>query len=580
MPLHRALDQLALLATIRGDAAATALFSQASALVQSLNVQSDADLGPLLNEPPPGIDPEILRQLRYMYEAGGWVLLESAIADLPVDLRWLFESGAVTIEQLAALHAALGVTTYADLIAEAARGAIRRVPGFDETVEAAIAATLPTLRGAVARIPLGRAMSLADPFLTTLRETPGIEWAEPVGSLRRGQDMVGDIEIVASAADPAAAFDGILGLPDIAHTLHRGPRRLYLLTDRVQIGVRCPPPEAAGATLLHLTGTVAHIQQLGTLARTRGWTLEPEGLRRTDPDADATGIARDVARIGASESAMYSALDLPWIPPEIRNGDDEVTAAAEGRLPTLLSRKDIRGDLHMHTTWSDGRDSTAAMAAACAALGYEYIAITDHSPHAASSRTLTADSVKRQAQEIAALRERHPHMTILHGCEVDIMADGKLDFSDRILERFDVVLASLHERLGNSPAQLLNRYLAAMRHPLVTLITHPTNRLIPYRPGYDLDYDQLFAAAVETRTAMEIDGAPPHLDMDGALARRAIAAGVTVSVDSDGHRADALDRQMALGVITARRGWVEPRHVLNARPIAEVQAFISAKRAR
>jgi DNA polymerase (family X) len=509
-----------------------------------------------------------------MYDAGGWVLLESAIADLPVDLRWLFESGAVTIEQLAALHAALGVTTYADLVAEVAREAIRRVPGLDETVEAAIAASLKTLRSTIPRMPLGRAMSIADPILDALRGASGIDWAEPVGSLRRGQDMIGDIEIVASAADPNAAFDRVLALPDIAHTLHRGPRRLYVLTDRVQIGVRCPPPEAAGAALLHLTGTAAHLQKLAAHAGTRGWTLEPEGLRRTGAPDGAHGN-----RIASSEAAMYSTLDLPWIPPEIRNGDDEVAAAAAGRLPALLSRKDIRGDLHMHTTWSDGRDSTTVMVETCAALGYEYIAITDHSPHAASARTLTTDAVKKQAQEIAALRERYPKLTILHGCEVDIMADGKLDFSDRILERFDIVLASLHERLGHSPEQLLSRYLTAMRHPLVTLITHPTNRIIPYRRGYELDWDRLFAVAIETRTAVEIDGAPPHLDMDGALSRRAIAAGVTVTVDSDCHRAEALDRQMELGVITARRGWVEPRHVLNTRPIADVRAFISAKRA-
>jgi DNA polymerase (family 10) len=215
----------------------------------------------------------------------------------------------------------------------------------------------------------------------------------------------------------------------------------------------------------------------------------------------------------------------------------------------------------------------------CRALGYEYLAITDHSPRSAASRNLSADGVKRQAEEIAGLRERYPDITILHGCEVDILPDGRLDFVDRILQQFDIVLASLHEDAGHASEALERRYLAAMKHPLVTAITHPTNRLIPYRRGYDLNYDRLFAAAVETSTVVEIDGAPAHLDLDGALARRAIAAGVTVVIDIDCHRADALGRQMELGLTTARRGWVEARHVLNSRPLAELRAFVARKRA-
>jgi DNA polymerase (family 10) len=247
-------------------------------------------------------------------------------------------------------------------------------------------------------------------------------------------------------------------------------------------------------------------------------------------------------------------------------------------LPALVRREDIRGDLHLHSMWSDGRDSIAAMVETCRALGYQYMAITDHSPHSAASRNLTSDGVNKQAEEIVALREQHPDIAILHGCEVDIMADGRLDFPDRMLERFDIVLASLHERAGHGPEQLMTRYLSAMQHPLVTMITHPTNRLVPHRAGYELDYDRLFAAAVETKTVVEIDGSPAHLDLDGALARRAVAAGATLAIDSDCHRAEMLDRQMRLGIITARRGWVEPRHVLNTRPIDEVRAVIAAKR--
>ena len=503
-----------------------------------------------------------------MHDAGAWVLLESAVADLPADLRWLFESGAVTIDQLARLHQTLGVTSAADLIAAVDAHSIQAIPGLDAHSEEAIAAALPHLRAAVPRVPLGRAMSIAQPVMECLTRA-GAPWASPVGSLRRGRELVGDVEVLAPLEEPRTAFDEIVQLPDVTRTLHRGPRRLYVLVDRVQVGVRCPVAAEAGAALLNLTGSVEHVRRLSALASERGCTLGPSGLRRESSPA-----------LAETEDEIYAALGLPFIPAEVREGMDEIGAARAGRLPPLVSRRDIRGDLHMHTDWSDGRDPVAAMAEAANALGYEYIAITDHSPHSGASRNLSVDGVARQADEIAALRERYRQMTILHGCEVDILADGRLDFRDSILERFDIVLASLHERHGHSPDQLLARYVAAMKHPLVSMITHPTNRLIPHRPGYELDYDRLFETAVETKTLVEVDGAPSHLDLDGALARRAVAAGATIAIDSDCHRAEMLDRQMQFGVMTARRGWVEPRHVVNTQPLAHVQAFIAAKRGR
>jgi len=505
-----------------------------------------------------------------MYEAGAWVLMESAIADLPADLRWLFESGAVTLEQLGALHRTLGVTTAADLAGAAERQAIRTVPGLDANAEYAIAAALFDLRAAIPRIPLGRAVTMVEPVLAQLRATAGIEWATPAGSLRRGQDTVGDVEIVAAAADPSAAIDEISQMPGIARVLHRSERRLYLWVDRVQLGVRFPAPAFAGAALLHLTGSYAHLNALRAVARERGGQLTSEGYR---PGGGASTIA-------ASEEEIYAALGLPFIPPEIRQGDREVEAAANGTLPSLVCRGDIRGDLHMHSVWSDGRDSVEAMVATCRTLGYEYCAITDHSPHSAASRNLSVADVTRQADEIADVRAKYADITVLHGCEVDILPDGRLDLPDRVLERLDIVLASLHERAGQTPDQLQRRYDAAMQHPLVNLITHPTNRLLPHREGYDLDYDRLFQTAVETGTILEIDGAPAHLDMDGALARRAIAAGVMLSIDSDCHRAEHLDRQMNLGVTTARSGWVEARHVVNTRPIAAIRELVARKRGR
>jgi DNA polymerase (family 10) len=564
---------LALIAAIRGDEAEAALFERAAALMRERGIESDADLGPFFSSPPPaGTDLErsVHTRLRYMYDTGAWVLMESAIADLPADLRWLFESGAVTIEQIGALHAALGVSTAADLVDAVERQLIRAVPGLDPLAEYAVADALFDLRAAIPRIPLGRAVAMVEPVLTRLRERPEVEWAAPVGSFRRGQDTVGDIEILAVGKDPQPVLDEMSRLPDVARTLQRTPRRLYLLIDRLQLGIRFPDPQKAGAALLHLTGSYGHLNALREVARRRGGRLTADGYR--PPDGGAV--------VAETEKTIYAALGLDFVPPEIRNGDEEVAAAEAHTLPTLLTRADIRGDLHMHTMWSDGRDSVETMVATCAQLGYQYMAITDHSPNSAASRNLSIDDVTRQADEIAAARERHPEITILQGCEVDILASGKLDLPDRVLEKLDIVLASLHDDAGQRPAQLERRYEMAMRHPLVNLITHPTNRLLPHRRGYDLDYERLFALAVETRTLLEVDGAPAHLDMDGTLARRAIAAGVTLAVSGDCHRASYLERQMGLGVTTARRGWVEARHVVNTRPIADVLAFIAAKRSR
>ncbi len=491
-----------------------------------------------------------------MYDAGAWVLMESSLADLPADLRWLFESGAVTLPQLAAIHRTTGAVSAADLAKAAQDGTIRAIPGLGASIEQAIATVLPTLRTTVPRIPLGRAITVVDPIIEKLSTTPGIVWATPAGSLRRGQETVGDLEIVASAHDPSGAIEALSRHPDAARILHRSDRAIYLLFDRVQLGVRFPSPETAGSALWRLTGSPAHVNAIVQLAR--------------DRDVDISAAS--------SEQELFERLGLRFIPAEIREGVEEIVAARDGTLPDLVSHTDIRGDLHMHTSWSDGRDSVETMVAACHALGYEYIAITDHSPRSAASRTLTLEGVTQQADEIAALRERFSGMIIFHGCEVDILPDGRLDFPDRVLEQFDIVLASLHDAAGQPVDALEQRYIAAMTHPLVTLITHPTNRMLPYRRGYALDYDKLFDVAVKTGTFVEIDGAPAHLDMDGTLARRAVAAGVTVTIDSDCHRAEMLARQMALGATTARRGWVQSKDVLNTRPAEDVRRLIRRKR--
>jgi DNA polymerase (family 10) len=340
--------------------------------------------------------------------------------------------------------------------------------------------------------------------------------------------------------------------------------------ERGEVTLHVAPPEDAGAALVWHTGSKRHTQLLQGRARARDLRLDRGRLTR------AGGAPLEAP----TEATVYRHLDLPFIPPELREGDDEIAAAERGTLPRLVTELHIRGDLHMHSTWSDGRDTIDAMVFMGQQLGYEYVAITDHSERSLASRKLLAADIGRQRDEIERLRGRVKGIQILHGIEVDIMLDGRLDFDDAQLEGFDIVLASLHDHGGQDARALTERYLQAIRHPLVNIITHPANRSPARFPGYEVDFDALFAAAAETGTAMEIDGAPGHLDMDGALARRAVAAGVTVAIDSDCHRADALGRQMRFGLGTARRGWVEPAHVLNARAVADVRAFVARKRAR
>jgi DNA polymerase (family 10) len=417
------------------------------------------------------------------------------------------------------------------------------------------------------RLTLGRALSTLDSFVEAVRLDRSV--FVPAGSVRRFEPTIGDLTLLAVAADPTPIFDAVLAVIPPQDIRQRSERTLSVVYHREPVHILAVDPALAAVTLVLKTGNQAHLQQLRDRALNRGFSLAPDGLRRLK-----TG---ELVRCDA-EADVYAALDLPYVAPELRHGLDELEATGLAGH-TLVTLDDIRGDLHCHTIWSDGRDTTEAIVRAARRLGYEYVAITDHSEHARASRTLTIDRLRQQKIDVRQVRERFPDITVLHGTEVDILPDGRLDFPDEVLADMDIVLASLHDSDGQPPERLMDRYLAAMRHPMVNLITHPANRVPGQSEGYDLDFDRLFEAAADTGTAVEIDGAPGHLDLDGHLARRAIAAGATVCVDSDGHFAERLGRQMRMGIGTARRGGVEARHVLNARPLAEVQAFIARKRA-
>jgi DNA polymerase (family 10) len=426
---------------------------------------------------------------------------------------------------------------------------------------------------AVSRLPLGRAHMLVSGVIRDAYRA-GIPATSltPLGSLRRFSPDVGDVSLLAVAprVRHAAVLETFARLPTFTRVVENTAATITVASDRGAVTLHLAAPEDAGAALIWHTGSRAHTSVLQQRARERGLDFDAARLTRAGGAHVETPTEQDV----------YRMVDLPFIAPELREGADEIRAGEAGTLPALITARDIRGDLHMHTTWSDGRDSVESMVRTARSLGYEYVALTDHSERSLASRKLRAADIPHQRAEIEDVRTRVPGIEILHGIEVDIMLDGSLDFDDRTLDAFDIVLASLHDHGGDSGERLTERYLRAIEHPLVNVITHPSNRSPAGFRGYQVDFDRLFRAAAATGTAMEIDGAPGHLDMDGTLARQAVAMGVAVVVDSDCHRADALGRQMQFGLGTARRGWVQANHVVNTRSFVEVRDFISNKRAR
>jgi DNA polymerase (family X) len=541
--VSRALHTLADLAEIRGDIADAAEYRETAVLITTFPPAEAAARS----------SPRLRSRVRELTKAREDAILTSARASLPRLYRALLDLSVVDTNEAAMLVRRLEILTLPEL--QHALEAGRIVEAFDEHLDARLRQAAPAIRSDAGAMPLGRARDILETLSVAISAcSPSLEALTASGEVRRYESLVSELILVGRSSEPLTAIEQVCLAKGVEVVLHRSARRAVVTTQRTEVDIRVAAPGEYGTVLFSTTGSQSHARQM----RQRGGPLT----------------------LAPQEEDLYARAGLPYIAPELRQGTGEVEAAISRTLPRLVSVEDMKGDLHMHTIASDGADTLDAMVEASCALGYQYIAITDHSDCAGASRTVSRRELSRQRAEIEAVRERFPQITILHGIEVDIMPDGSLDFPDRVLESLDIVLASLHDSARQDGKTLTRRCLQAIRHPLVTVITHPANRLVGRRAGYPLDYDAIFAAAAETGTALEVDGAPSHLDLEGERAREAIAAGVTLTIDSDCHRARWLERQMQMGVGTARRGWVEPRHVLNTRSIDDVRAFIAAKRRR
>jgi DNA polymerase (family X) len=510
----------------------------------------------------PGIGKTLEEKLRALDETG----------DIPaaVKLRAKFPPGLLSVMHLPGfgpkrarrLFDELGVDSLAALRSAAEQGQIRGLRGFGVRVEENLLRILAEQEdgsGPSPRILLSRALPVAEQIAGALRELPAADRVEIAGSLRRLADSAKDIDIIATASEPAALTATLAELPLVESVQSSGEAGARVTTHSgMKVDLRVVAPDQFGNVLQHFTGSKAHNVQLREAAVRRGLHVSEYGILD-----DATG---ETLRC-ATEEAVYERLGLAWIPPELREGRGELEAAANGTLPDLVGYDDLRGDLHCHTTLSDGRQTAEQMVQAAVDRGWEYVALTDHSASHGFGNHVTDEALEARIDEVAELNARF-EIQVLAGSEVNILPDGTLDYPDELLGRLDWVIASVHTSFAMDETAMTDRVIAAIEHPLVDAVGHPSGRKIETRAPYQLDMARLFAAAARTGTMIEINSAPDRRDLDDVHARAAAQAGVMILVDSDAHAARNFEL-LRYGIATARRAWLSPEQIANTRPWPE-----------
>jgi DNA polymerase (family 10) len=528
-----------------------------------------------------GVGEALAAKIVEYVETGEIGELDAQRETLPVDMAALTSVEGVGPKTVGKLYEALGVCTLDDLEAAAEAGEIREVSGFGATTESNILANVAFARQSQERELLGDARPVAEALLDRLRGADAVASADVAGSLRRWCETIGDVDVLVASADAPAAVSAFLDWPAVDEVIESGTTKASVRAHDVRIDCRVVAPAEYGAALQYFTGSRAHNVHLRTLAIDRDLKLNEYGVFDVSEVAattDGGGTGDDPRagrRIGGeTEAEMYAALDLPPIPPELREDRGEIEAAGEGRLPDLLVAGDVRGDLHVHTDWSDGGATIEEMVAAAADRGDDYLAITDHAtgPGMVGGVGLDDDDLREQMGAVDRVAADAP-IEVFHGVEANVDADGDLSVADDLLAALDLVVAAPHSGLGQDRETATDRLVRAVEHPETDVLGHPTGRLLNDRPGLDPDVEALAAAAADAGTALEVNANPHRLDLRDEAVRIAVDAGARVAIDTDAHGPGELDYRR-YGVHTARRGWAEAGDVLNALSAADLAATL------
>jgi DNA polymerase (family X) len=517
----------------------------------------------------PGIGAELAVKIEEYIQTGSICAFEKMKGEVPEGLLTFLDVPGLGPKTARLLYEKLNLSSLEELEQAAREHRLAGKPGIREKSEENIIKGIETIRRGKERQPLGRVLPVALKLVSELREKAHIERIEIAGSLRRRRETVKDIDLIATDDDPEGVMRAFVSLPQVEDVIMHGTTRsTVVIREGIQVDLRVVAPESFGAALSYLTGSRGHNIRLRDMAVRAGLKLNEYGIFR----------GKDDVRLGGEEEEdVYRVLGLPFIPPELREDLGEVEAAQSGKLPRLITAEDIRGDLHCHSNWSDGAHTFEELVQMAKAKGYSYIALTDHSHVLGVARGLSIERLMDQRRELAALNSRMKGFTILCGTEMDIRSDGTLDYPDEVLRELDVVIASIHSGFRQPKAQITARIVAAMRNPYVSLIAHPTGRLIGERDPYEVDMDEVFRVAGETGTALEINSYPLRLDLSDGHARRAKEMGIPLVIDSDVHALSQFDN-IHYGVSIARRGWLEKRNVLNTLELPQLRKQLGSKR--